>query len=305
LYFSCFIFPSLLNAQTSVEVPLRKIAFISDTQAPMWIEDVFLKSHNNEVATEILLNDAVNKKPDLVIFPGDLVNLGCNQKRWKMIDSCLLKFSKAGIPYHGCLGNHELMKRKKKGEKNFQERFPDHVNTGNVFRYDSIAIVLLNSNFKKMNRAQVEKQDEWYKNVLMVLDSSPDIKAVIVSCHHSPYSDSKLVGSSEKVQEKFVPGYINSAKARLFITGHAHLFQHFNISNKDFLVIGGGLNHPLKSKSCGHKDLSAEYKPMFHYVLILDSTSQLKVISMKLKEDFSGVEEGRSFKINLSTYPSQ
>lgn len=295
--------PLVFYAQDSTLTVIPRFAFISDTQAPMWVEDIFLESNNNEKATEILLNDVIKRDPGFVIFPGDLVNLSCNEKKWKTIDSFLSKFRQAGIPYHGCLGNHELMKRKKKGEKNFQKRFPDHINTGNVYRYDSIAIVLLNSNFKKMKKEQIKKQDEWYQNVLTELDSSPGIKSVIVSCHHSPFSDSKVVGSSEKVQEKFVHGFINSRKGNLFISGHAHLFQHFNISNKDFLVIGGGggLNHPLKKKKCGHNDLAAGYKPMFHYLVILNQYKQLEVISMKLKEDFSGVEEGRSFKIDI--YP--
>ena len=113
-----------------------------------------------------------------------------------------------------------------------------------------------------------------------------------------------MVGSSQPVQEHFVPAFILSKKCKLFITGHAHLFQHFKIQGKNFLVIGGGggLKHPLKNKSCGQKDLAADYKPMFHYLTVSVFPDHLKIISHKLKKDFSGTEEGLTFDVDLS-YP--
>ncbi len=268
----------------------------------MWIEDVFLKSNQNESATRILLNDIPNKSPSVLFIPGDLVNLSYKEKRWRLVDSCLNNIRLSGISVHACLGNHELMGRKKKGERNFQTRFPDHVNTGYVILRDSIAVVFLNSNFSKMKREQIQVQDTWYNQTLQTLDSTAKIKVIIVSCHHSPYSDSKLVGSNGTVQKKFVPAFIQSKKCKIFMTGHAHLFQHFNVQGKDFLVIGGGggLNHPLKKKSCGFPDLSPDYKPMFHYLTVTAFTDHLKISSHLLKEDFSGVEEGITFNVDLS-----
>jgi hypothetical protein len=44
-----------------------------------------------------------------------------------------------------------------------------------------------------------------------------------------------------------VPQYIKSKKAKLFLSGHAHAFEHFEIDGKNFVVIGGGggLQQPL------------------------------------------------------------
>jgi hypothetical protein len=292
---------TLLFSQSPGITPTSKLVFISDTQAPMWIEKFILKSNRNEQATNVLLNDLLSQNPDEIYFLGDVVNISCKKNHWNIIDSFLSKYHSLGFPTHSCLGNHELLKRKKKGEKNFQSRFPDHINTGFTITKDSVATVFLNSNFFKMNKSQILKQDEWYKAELLKLDSMPGIKCIIVGCHHSPYSDSKIVGSSVPVQEKFVPAFLATRKCKLFISGHAHLFQHFKVSGKDFLVIGGGggLNHPLKKKSCGQKDLASDYKPMFHYLTVKRYADHFEIISRKIKNDFSGVEDGLIFDIDF------
>jgi hypothetical protein len=295
------ISPSKLFSQTDTTSSSGEIAIISDLQEPMRIEEIYLKSNHNTKATRMLLHDIETRKPAQIYLLGDIVNLSFKNKRWELIDSCLTIFRTDGIPVHACLGNHELMENKKTGEKNFQTRFPDHINTGYTVIYDSVATVFLNSNFSKMGKAQIIEQDHWYKKELFSLDSLKSVLAIVVCCHHSPYSDSKMVGSSEPVQEKFVPLFLNTKKCKLFVSGHAHIFQHFNIRGKDFLVIGGGggLNHPLKKKSCGETDLAKNYKPMFHYITLHRKDDTLKVVSRKLKEDFSEVEDGLRFEINL------
>jgi hypothetical protein len=177
-----------------------------------------------------------------------------------------------------------------------------NVNTGYVSVTDSVAVVLLNSNFNALSAAEEAKQQEWYKTTLEDLDLIDSIKAVIVCCHHAPYSNSKIVKCSNKVQEHFVPGYIQSKKAQLFITGHAHAFEHFKISGKDFLVIGGGggLHQPLDNTANSLPDLAADYKPMFHYLSVKRIANRLAVTSHFLKNDFSGFDTGISFNTDVS-----
>jgi len=297
-----FLFiPMLLHAQHDT-LPSSRLAFISDTQEPMWIENIYLSGNSNSEATRILMKDILLQKPASLYLLGDVVNRSRSQQRWQLMDSCLNSLHSAGIPTFACLGNHELMGNAKEGEKNFQLRFPDHVNTGYVVKRDSVATVFLNSNFSKMTVPQILKQSEWYEKELADLEKDPAIRVVIVVCHHPPYSDSEMVGSSTVVRERFLPAYIQSAKCKLFITGHAHLFQHFKYNGKDLLIIGGGggMRHPLKKKSCGLTDLSEKYKPEFHYLVIHRYPGKLEVISRRLKPDFSKVEEGTSFDISLN-----
>jgi hypothetical protein len=197
------------------------------------------------------------------------------------------------------LGNHDVMNKSKKGEQKFQQRFPDQVRTGFTKVTDSIALVMLNSNFKKLSLKDIEVQQAWLKTELLKLDENTSIKTIVVSCHHAPYSNSKIVGSSEPVQKYFVPLFLQSTKCKLFITGHSHAFEHFKKEGKDFLVIGGGggIHQPLKSENSTFRDLAPTYKPMFHYLTMTRRGANLSIVSHSLKNDFLGFETGYSFII--------
>lgn len=276
-----------------------EIGFISDTQAPMWVETIVLKSNHNETATGKVFHDIVKTKPSSLFILGDVVNLSCKEKRWRVMDRYLDSCRQAGVAVSALLGNHDVMRNAKKGESNFQRRFPDHYRTGYYQVHDSTAFVFLNSNFKKLKPADVEAQQQWYDRTLSALDADASVEVIIVACHHAPYSNSTIVGSSESVQKNFVPGYLKSKKAKLFITGHSHNFEHFSIQGKDFLVIGGGggLHQPLSTKPDRLPDLDPTYKPQFHYLLMRRTHGSLQFTSRYLSDDFSGCRDGITFSI--------
>ncbi len=292
-----------MNAQEK-EIPenTNTIAFVSDTQSPMWIEKVFLRSDSNTKATELVFNDIVNTKPNALFILGDVVSLGYSESKWSTVDEYLYKVRGNGTPVYAVLGNHELMQRPAAGEKKFQIRFPDHRRTGYVEIVDSIAIILLNSNFSSMSREEITKQESWLKDTLVDLDSSGAIRAIIFGCHHPPYTNSKLVKSSEPVQKYFVEPYLASKKSKLFITGHSHAFEYFRKKDKDFIIIGGGggLNHPMDTSSKKIENVNTEYHPHFHYLTVQIKTDELIVVSHELQgSPFKGFDEGYTIKIPL------
>ena len=232
---------------------------------------------------------------------GDVVSLGYRTNRWRKVDLFLYSCKKENIAVFGLLGNHDVMGRKNKGERNFNKRFPENIRTGYISITDSVAVILLNSNFSKLSAAEKRKQLNWYKLMLKTLDKNFAVKAIIVTCHHAPYTNSIIVGSSNVVQQSFVPPFMDASKAQLFITGHAHAFEHFNIKGKHFLVIGGGggLHQPLNNSTKSILDLAADYKPFFHYLSIQLLTNQFQITSHYLKEDFSAILNGYNFVINF------
>jgi UDP-2,3-diacylglucosamine pyrophosphatase LpxH len=279
----------------------NEIAFISDTQQPMTVEKIKLRSNHNIKATSLLLADILQHKPRALYMLGDIVALGSRDHKWAAMDRFLDNCKKNGIDVHGLLGNHDVMWSRKKGEINFQQRFPDHSDTGYLSITDSIAVVMLNSNFKKLSAIEINKQQNWYTTTLARLNNDSAVKTIIVSCHHAPYSNSHIVGSSVRVQHYFVPPFIKTPKCSLFITGHSHAFEHFEGAGKDFLVIGGGggLHQPLDTSTKAIPDIAAGYKPMFHYVSIKRTGDTLLLTSHFLRPDFADVEKGYSFEINL------
>lgn len=270
--------------------PQGSIAMISDTQAPMWIERLFLKANNNEKATARLFDQIVKQRPGNLFILGDVTAWSAKEKKWHAMDSYLDACRAAGIAVTALLGNHDVMGCARKGESNFIKRFPQAVPTGYYKIIDSTAFVMLNSNFKKMKVKMLERQQDWYKKTLDSLQGDRHVKAIVVSCHHAPYSNSKIVGSSEPVQHYFVPLFLSTGKCRLFITGHAHAFEHFIQFGKDFLVIGGGggIHQPL---SQDRTDVQSDYKPQFHFLTITPKPGLLQIESYFLSDDFSRVEK--------------
>jgi predicted phosphodiesterase len=285
---------AVIPQATAQSALTNEIAFVSDTQAPLWVENIFLKGNHNKKATSLIFEDIIKNKPRALFILGDVVSLGYRDAKWKNIDQYLEACRAHGIEFHALLGNHDVMGRPRKGESNFQKRFPDHVRTGYVSVIDSIGVVMVNSNFGKLTSTEIDFQQSWYESTLNALDNDPKVKVVIVTCHHAPYSNSKLVGSSKPVQLHFVPAFAQSQKGQLFITGHSHTFEHFKKFDKDFLVIGGGggLHQPLTATL---EDSALKYKPMFHYLTVLRTGEVVHVISHFLKDDFSGFDKTYEF----------
>lgn len=281
----------------------QEILFLSDTQAPMWVEKLVLRTHQNTKATQTIFNEIIRLRPAVLYWLGDIVSLGYRNNKWRLIDQFLLKCTEVQTAVYAIMGNHDVMGRPRKGARNFQKRFPEHSPTGYVKTTDAIAVVMLNSNFSTLSAENLVKQQTWYEQTLTELDADPAIKVVIVTCHHAPYSNSKLVGSSKLVQQRFVPPYIKSQKARLFITGHSHAFERYEFEGKTFLVIGGGggLRQPLNTTPSRLPDMATDYKPMFHYLSVWRDGEGLTLTSHCLKKDFTGFSEGYQFAISAGS----
>ena len=275
------------------------LAFTSDTQQPMTVEKIFLKSNQNEKATEMIFKEVGAIHPAAFFILGDVVSVGYRNRKWKAIDKYIAELKKDSIPVHATLGNHEVMFIASKGIKQFRSRFPMFKPEGYTVVIDSVAVILLNSNFDKMKNAEIKAQDTWYNERIKQLDADPAIRSIIVGCHHSPYTNSTIVKPAIQVQQKFVPAFIASKKAQLFLTGHSHNFERFKVQGKDFLVIGGGggLHQPLNSTFIT-PDMEPKYKPAFHYLQVVRDGSNLKILSRQLKTDFSGFDDGIGFNIN-------
>jgi hypothetical protein len=281
----------------------RILAFASDTQAPMFVETLLLKQFRNKEATRLLFGDVRKRSPKLFFHLGDVVNLGYSQRQWNLVDPFLEKIREDGIGLYAIMGNHEVMGRPLTGERMFQQRFPDHKRTGFMVRFEEIAVLMLNSNFSSLSFHEQDLQVSWLQATLNELDADPSVQSVITCCHHSPFTNSRIVKPSVAVQKQFVPVFQASKKGQLFLSGHAHAFEHFMVGGKDFMVIGGGggLKQPLRKGIGSLTDLSGDYKPMFHYLTLYYLADQLKITSWHLNKEFSGFEEG--LKLDIKKQP--
>jgi UDP-2,3-diacylglucosamine pyrophosphatase LpxH len=294
---SLCLLPGCVTLLHGQDLPRRTaLYFISDCQHPLPVEKIIRKSPHNIEAQKLLFGEIVQKNDGNLFMLGDMVGKGYKSKYWQSVDLFLTTLHNAGTKVYGIPGNHEYYLRSGKGIANFQKRFPDLPLTGYCVRAGSMEVVLLNSNFKKLTASQKEIQQQWYKSVMDSLDQDASVRSVIVCIHHSPFSNSKVVGSSEEVQKAILPRFNSSVKTKLFISGHSHNLELFEATGgKHYLVIGGGggIDQPLYTgKNEKYRDLVGQaVKPRFFYLVVQRSGAMLHVTVRGCTKELSPVSE--------------
>ncbi len=260
-------FCSLLFTSNAVSQSPAVLLFISDSQQPMWIETLRLREQDNERMAQRLFSFMAKETTATALFHlGDITSMGMMNSSWKSFDTLrtMLKF-----PVYSTFGNHEYFFVPAWGKEQMLKRFPFLEPSWYEKRFGSTAVIVLNSNFDRLSEEECARQEQWYQHTLDTLENDSTVSAVIVACHHSPYTNSSIVSSNIDVREHFVIPFFKSKKGKAFITGHAHTREHFRIEGKDFFVIGGGggLQQPLKDTSdtewIGEKIVQRQF---FHFV---------------------------------------
>lgn len=271
------------------------IAFVSDTQEPMMIEKLWLKSDNNELATKAVFQ-AIGKEEHLsaLFHLGDITAMGFWPWEWDGISGEFSALRKSGISVWPELGNHEYFLFSSLGQKQFFKHFPQVHSSWYVKLTGDVAVILLNSNFSDLSDNEISTQQKWYEKTLRELDGNSSVRYVIVGTHYPPYTNSKVVEPSSDVQRMFVPAFLKSRKCRLFLSGHSHSLEHFQNEGKDFLVLGGGggLLHPLLTgKDARYKDLCTMRSRTFHYVTCEEKGDSMVVKVKMLNKDYRGFRD--------------
>ncbi len=269
----------------------HKIDFISDFQAPMATEKILLKSYRNEEARDSLFADIIRSQPKYLFMTGDMVSAGSRQDAWHPLDYLLGSLKNPGTEVYALPGNHEYIFNRSSGIRNFLERFPKGMLNGYVVNIDSIAIIMINSNFSNLDEDEIKNQLKWYRSTMDSLDSDRATLSIIVCTHHAPFSNSAIVGSSQPVKNLIVPTFENSKKSVLFISGHSHNLEYFaGAKGKHYLVIGGGggITQPLLAmeKRTNQDLLNQESKPIYFYLTIERNGDLLKISARGFKRDF-------------------
>lgn len=290
----------------SDSIPLqtkRSIIFVSDTQQPIWVETLLLQEHDNEKATRMIYRTIERETTAVGIFHlGDITSVGMVDSYWKSFDEFQKKIH---VPIYPAIGNHDYFFFNGYALEQFQKRFPKMNPTWYSVVITPVAVIVLNSNFSQLTDEERIKQQEWYWNQLSQFDSDSVIRSIIVVCHHSPYTNSTIVHPSQGAQRHFLTPFLMFRKTSMFISGHAHAYEHFRVGEKELLVIGGGggLLHPLLIKEeQRYHDIFSQQLPLrfFHYLQCTLEKNSLVFSVKKLRNDFSGFDVVDSIFVQYS-----
>lgn len=241
IFISLIYIPIAQNISSNDSVTGKKIEniiFIGDTQKTSGWE--FWREKNDSVS-RLLMQKTASEDPLCFIHLGDMVFKGSSSGAWEKFDSDIKCVTEKNIPIYPILGNHEYFGNNKAAFEQIKSRFPILMErTWYSVKIKSIGIILLNSNFNELSKQQNREQIEWYNNELEKFQLDSTINCIIVTSHHPPYTNSKVVKDSKEVQSYFVKPFFAVKKPGLFFSGHCHSYEHFINEGKHFIVSGGG-----------------------------------------------------------------
>jgi Icc-related predicted phosphoesterase len=277
--------------------PVKSIAVIGDLQETSLLE-LCIGRESNDAERVLLINEITKQNPAMIVLLGDMVFDGSDVKEWRGFDKLLIPARQSKIPVYPVLGNHEYRGFNSTAENNFRSRFPQlKKSEWYIQKYDSIALVFLNSNRPDMCPVKWDAQQTWYERSMKQLDADSSVKAVITFLHHPAYTNSVVTGDEPDVQLAFVPAYVKSKKGLALISGHAHTYERFRKDGKTFIVSGGG-GGPRVGLHDGidfHKDLYPGSSPRpFHFLLLNRDSSGINITVkglLKGKNIFFTMEE--------------
>lgn len=263
--------------------PVR-IAVVGDLQRTGRVE---VWRERNVIQAD-LIKQVVHAKPDALVLLGDLVWSGESKVEWTYFDRIIRPAFRARIPTYPLYGNHEYLGDDDVAYQNLTSRFPVAKQRWYTVVTDSIAFVMLNTNFDEFSRDTAVKELRWFKTRMRQFTSDPSIRCIVVCGHHPPFTNSSIVQDEHILKQYFLPIFHKSHKSRLWLSGHSHAYEHFRDRDKHFVVTGGGggprhfvyVDEPSRK----HEDLYAgEAIRPFHYVSLQRSGSDLNVEMIPLE----------------------
>ena len=282
---------------------LRKhpvVGIIGDTQRTAFIE---VWRERNNPQREALLRQIARERPDVLLHLGDMVFYGSYEDDWRYFDNVMSPIRSAGIPIYPVLGNHEYFGTDETMFEYVRERFPMVDSLWYSVVIDSVAYMMLNTNYRDFGMQVMSRQWEWYNQQMQEYEENDSVLFIVVLGHHPPYTNSTVVDDEDVLQQYFLPAYMLSRKSAVWFSGHCHAYEHFYKDLKHFVISGGGggpRQRLLTKEYQQHIDMydGGMVRP-FHYCTVERRDSVLHVTMHPLRLRGIRPEPADSFAIAL------
>jgi hypothetical protein len=180
-------------------------------------------------------------RPDLLVVTGDCVFNGGSDKQWAAFDTLTSPLRTAGIPAVSAFGNHEYWLGRAAAEEHLFPRFP--LDAGRHWfevALGPLRLIVLDSNEDALGAADWASEVAWYERALATYDADPEVRGVLVTFHHPPFTNSTVTGDEAHVQRSFVGPFVHARKTLAMLNGHVHSYERFVRDEKTYVVSGGG-----------------------------------------------------------------
>jgi len=206
-------------------------AVVGDTQRTSFWECIIGREVNDK-ETKLIIKGIADSNAEFLVFLGDMVFDGGNEKHWQYFDRTIMPLRAAKLPILPVLGNHEYWGNRAAARSYVEERFGNmEDNTWYSKENGPLGMIFVNSNHEEMSTSMWNEQINWLKELIVIWDLKKDIKGIVLFAHHPPYTNSIIVSSDIKVRKDVVRTLCGTRKALLMITGHAHGYERFENVN--------------------------------------------------------------------------
>ena len=210
---------------------ISTFAVVGDTQRTSFWECIIGREVNDN-ETKLIIKNIAESKMRFVVFLGDMVFDGGNEKHWQYFDRTIMPLREATLPILPVLGNHEYWGNRAAAKNYVEERFKNFQDkTWYSKQNGPLGMIFVNSNHNEMSTTMWNEQINWLKALISVWDFKNDIKGVILFAHHPPYTNSMVVSSDLKTRKDVVTIFCETRKALVMVTGHAHGYERFENVN--------------------------------------------------------------------------
>ncbi len=187
-----------------------------------------------------LVQQLARTQPQALVVLGDQVFRGDDNDDWAFFDRIMEPVRKASIPVFPMLGNHEYFGNNSRMREHVRARFPGMNHRYYTVVIDSVAYIMLDTNFDEYDADSAVYQLRWFKTMVRRYDGADSVRCIVVCGHHPPHTNSRTVPPEKILLRYFVPVAERSRKARLWLSGHCHAYERFLVNNITFVVSGGG-----------------------------------------------------------------
>lgn len=287
-------------------------AVIGDTQrTSFWECTIGREVNDNE--TKLIVNAIAVSKAAFLVFLGDMVFDGGNEKHWQYFDKIIIPFRTAMLPILPVLGNHEYWGNRASAKRFVEERFPEvHNSTWYSKQNGDLGMIFVNSNHGEVSNKLWETQRKWLESLISEWNSKENIKGILLFAHHPPYTNSVVASSDEKVRADIAETFCQTTKAMAMMTGHAHGYERFEIIHEhssyitpstfntshihkkpkdvhnqtiQFIVSGGGGGPRPNGLRTKYKDAYVGPSPRpFNFLLVQPSSDGAKILTYGLRK---------------------
>ena len=210
---------------------ISTFAVVGDTQRTSFWECIIGREVNDN-ETKLIIKGIAESKVQFVVFLGDMVFDGGNEKHWQYFDRTIMPLREAKLPILPVLGNHEYWGNRAAAKKYVGERFKFFQDkTWYSKQNGPLGMIFVNSNHNEMSTNMWKEQINWLKALVSKWNFQNDIKGIILFAHHPPYTNSMVVSSDLRIQKDVVTTFCETRKALIIVTGHAHGYERFENVN--------------------------------------------------------------------------